>query len=193
MEGRPPVWNVAANILNKLSRTADKGWSPRSGLSEMLTNPHRKKTAMLRTFTTAPYVEIRKHECLTVQCYRPANIKSVHYSYNQSCLPTNAHELYIRSKHCYMIRRQGSILRESHISRSRSTNNIKIHKIYSLTQLSIKQLLLKNISYQYLTATCFGSFLRSHLQVELYFKKVLYAIDNVLLSTRSRITLSKIL
>ena len=27
MEERPPVWRVAKNILNTLSRTADKGWS----------------------------------------------------------------------------------------------------------------------------------------------------------------------
>ena len=27
MEERPPIWRVAANILNKQSRTADKGWS----------------------------------------------------------------------------------------------------------------------------------------------------------------------
>ena len=27
MEERPPIWRVAANILNKHSRTADKGWS----------------------------------------------------------------------------------------------------------------------------------------------------------------------
>jgi len=27
MEERPPIWKVAANILNKQSRTADKGWS----------------------------------------------------------------------------------------------------------------------------------------------------------------------
>ena len=26
MEERPPMWRVAANILNKQSRTADKGW-----------------------------------------------------------------------------------------------------------------------------------------------------------------------
>ena len=26
MEERPPIWWVAANILNKQSRTADKGW-----------------------------------------------------------------------------------------------------------------------------------------------------------------------
>ena len=27
MEERPPIWRVAANILNKQSRTADEGWS----------------------------------------------------------------------------------------------------------------------------------------------------------------------
>jgi len=27
MEDRPPIWRVAANILNKQSRTVDKGWS----------------------------------------------------------------------------------------------------------------------------------------------------------------------
>ena len=26
MEERPPIWRVAANKLNKQSRTADKGW-----------------------------------------------------------------------------------------------------------------------------------------------------------------------
>jgi len=26
-EERPPIWRVAANILNKRSRTADKEWS----------------------------------------------------------------------------------------------------------------------------------------------------------------------
>ena len=29
MEERPPIGRVAANILNKQSRTADKGWSSR--------------------------------------------------------------------------------------------------------------------------------------------------------------------
>jgi hypothetical protein len=35
------VWRVAANIWNKQSRTADKGWS--SSLGVELTAPHRKK------------------------------------------------------------------------------------------------------------------------------------------------------
>ena len=32
MEERPPVWRVAANILNKQSRRADKGWSSSLGV-----------------------------------------------------------------------------------------------------------------------------------------------------------------
>ena len=43
MEERPPLWRVAANMLNKESRTADKGWSSSlRGLGEVLTTPHRK-------------------------------------------------------------------------------------------------------------------------------------------------------
>jgi hypothetical protein len=36
-------WRVAANILNKQSRTADKGGTPAWGLGVRLTTPHRKK------------------------------------------------------------------------------------------------------------------------------------------------------
>ena len=32
MEERPPIWRVAANILNKQSRTADKRWSSSLGV-----------------------------------------------------------------------------------------------------------------------------------------------------------------
>jgi len=31
MEERPPVWRLAANILNKQSRAVEKGWSPSLG------------------------------------------------------------------------------------------------------------------------------------------------------------------
>ena len=41
MEERPPIWRVAANILNKQSRTADNGGPPALGLGEVLTTPHR--------------------------------------------------------------------------------------------------------------------------------------------------------
>jgi hypothetical protein len=37
------IWKVAANILNKKSRTADKGWSSSWGLGVGLTTPRRKK------------------------------------------------------------------------------------------------------------------------------------------------------
>jgi len=33
MEERPPVWRVAANKLNKQSRTADEGWSSSLGVT----------------------------------------------------------------------------------------------------------------------------------------------------------------
>jgi hypothetical protein len=36
------VWWVAANILNKQSRTADKGWSSSMGIGRGATAPHRK-------------------------------------------------------------------------------------------------------------------------------------------------------
>ena len=32
MEEWPPIWRVAANILNKQSQTADKGWSTSLGV-----------------------------------------------------------------------------------------------------------------------------------------------------------------
>ena len=48
MEERPPIWRVAANKLNKQSRTADKGWSSSLGVGRGANNaspwkPHVKK------------------------------------------------------------------------------------------------------------------------------------------------------
>jgi hypothetical protein len=37
------IWRVAANIWNKQSWRADKGWSSSLGLGVGLTTPHRKK------------------------------------------------------------------------------------------------------------------------------------------------------
>ena len=48
MEERPPIWRVAANILNKQSRRADKGDPPAWGLGEVLKTPHLKKHILLR-------------------------------------------------------------------------------------------------------------------------------------------------
>jgi len=42
MEERPPIWRVAANILNKQSRTADKGWSSSLGVERGAETAHRK-------------------------------------------------------------------------------------------------------------------------------------------------------
>jgi hypothetical protein len=42
-EGRQ-IWRVTANILNKQSRTADKGWPSSLGVGRGLTTPHREKT-----------------------------------------------------------------------------------------------------------------------------------------------------
>jgi hypothetical protein len=50
-EERPPIWRVAANILNKQSRTAEKGWSSSLGLGEGLTTPRCKNESLLRNIT----------------------------------------------------------------------------------------------------------------------------------------------
>ena len=42
MEKRHPIWRLAANISNKQSRTADKGWSSSLGLDDVLTTPYLK-------------------------------------------------------------------------------------------------------------------------------------------------------
>ena len=38
MEERPPIWRVAANKLNKQSRTADEGWSSSLGVGRGANN-----------------------------------------------------------------------------------------------------------------------------------------------------------
>jgi hypothetical protein len=48
MSKRPPVWRVAAKILNRQARTADKGWYFSLGIGRGVTTPHRKKLIMLR-------------------------------------------------------------------------------------------------------------------------------------------------
>jgi len=48
MEERPPVWRVAANILNKQSRTADKRWSCSLRVRRIANNYSLHKLALLR-------------------------------------------------------------------------------------------------------------------------------------------------
>jgi hypothetical protein len=43
------IWRVAANVLNKQSWTADKGWSSSLGVGEGLTTPRRKIPACYET------------------------------------------------------------------------------------------------------------------------------------------------
>ena len=50
---RPPIRRKAVNILNKQSRTADKGWFPALGLGEVLTTPRRKQLRCCKTFHKA--------------------------------------------------------------------------------------------------------------------------------------------
>ena len=38
MEERPPIWRIAANILNKQSRTDDSGWSSSLGVGRGTNN-----------------------------------------------------------------------------------------------------------------------------------------------------------
>ena len=52
------LWKVAANILNKQSRTADKGWSSIWGLDEGLTTPRRKNQNVKCYTGTIKAVEI---------------------------------------------------------------------------------------------------------------------------------------
>ena len=43
LEERPPIWRVAANILNKQSWTADKGWSSSLGVGRGANSSSPKK------------------------------------------------------------------------------------------------------------------------------------------------------
>ena len=43
LEEKPPIWKIAANKLNKQSRTDDKGWSSSLGVGRGAKNPPREK------------------------------------------------------------------------------------------------------------------------------------------------------
>jgi hypothetical protein len=45
------IWRVAANLLNKQSRTADKGWSSRFGVGRGANNSLLSKISLLRNVT----------------------------------------------------------------------------------------------------------------------------------------------
>jgi hypothetical protein len=50
VEERPPIWKVATNILNRQSRTADKGWSSSLAVVDVLTTSHRKNVSFYEMF-----------------------------------------------------------------------------------------------------------------------------------------------
>jgi hypothetical protein len=53
MEERPPKWMVATNILNKQSRTADKGWSSSLGVGRGANNSSPWNVSCYETSTGA--------------------------------------------------------------------------------------------------------------------------------------------
>jgi hypothetical protein len=53
-------WKVAANILHKQSRTADKGWSSSLGLGVGLTTHHRKNVTCYEMFQSASDMDCRE-------------------------------------------------------------------------------------------------------------------------------------
>jgi hypothetical protein len=48
MEEGPPIWRVAANILNKQSRTADKGWLSSLGVGRGANKSQPQTRILLR-------------------------------------------------------------------------------------------------------------------------------------------------
>ena len=48
MEERPPIWRVAANILNRQSRAGDKGWSSSWGVGRGANKSSLLKRVLLR-------------------------------------------------------------------------------------------------------------------------------------------------
>jgi len=49
--GTPAIWRVDVNILNKQSRTADKGWSTSLGVARGANNASPQKLTMLRNIS----------------------------------------------------------------------------------------------------------------------------------------------
>jgi hypothetical protein len=54
MEERPPIWRVAANKLNKQSRTADKGWPSSLGVGPGANNGSSWEPMLRNTHTLTP-------------------------------------------------------------------------------------------------------------------------------------------
>jgi hypothetical protein len=48
------IWRVAANILNKQSRTADREWPSSLGVGRGLKTPHRKTLCLFAKYVQGP-------------------------------------------------------------------------------------------------------------------------------------------
>jgi hypothetical protein len=70
------IWSVAANILNKQSRTADKEWSSRLEFGHGVTIPHRKKEACYENSQEASDLEFCVCVCVCVWDERPKRKKT---------------------------------------------------------------------------------------------------------------------
>jgi len=58
IEERPPIWRVAANILNKQSWTADNGCPPAWGSGEVVTTAQGKNVSCREMFTRASDLDL---------------------------------------------------------------------------------------------------------------------------------------
>jgi hypothetical protein len=91
MEAQPPIRKVAAIILSKQSRTANKGWSYSLGLGEMLTTPHRRNWSCYEKDTYASDLDcffgtnyaMEKGTCDSVRGMLGACIEQVYVRHGQ--------------------------------------------------------------------------------------------------------------
>jgi hypothetical protein len=60
--GGIPIWRVVANILNKQSGTADKGWSSSLGVGRGANNPSPKNVACYEMFQSASKLDCQNIE-----------------------------------------------------------------------------------------------------------------------------------
>jgi hypothetical protein len=83
------MWTVAANTLNKQSRTADSGCSSNLGLGEVLTTPRRKNLRCYETFHKASDLVQHKQWKMDMR-FGTWNVRSL---YRPRSLTTVAREL----------------------------------------------------------------------------------------------------
>jgi hypothetical protein len=73
------IWRVAANILNKQSRTANRGWPPSLEVGRGANNPHRKTLCLLQS----TYKGLRNGQILW---HDPSPGKDLAYGMSGACI-----------------------------------------------------------------------------------------------------------